>query len=339
MVLLVYRRWLGGAAARGADRRLGLRPGDGERDDDRALRGAGVADQAVLHPLHHRLPRGAAAASPLIGFLHEATGSLTAPMLVLAAFGAVTFCAALVFPNRQEELGPELWARRGAAAGGPGGRRVKTGGEGARGHGACARHPLCCPSHVSATRRSRASPYPLRAPQQGQPVDVAAVVPPVERRLADHLQPLLHRVVRASGRARGVPPMRVLAEVAAGQATCRSNGAGRHARPAPAPAAPRPGRRAPRRCRNAPWRRSVEQDSASRPAPPQVAAVIGDEAMRGSSPKRRRQTSTFSGMDIDDDQPPRHGQQLRRIPPPPGARSMRHRRGRSPSPRAAGRAG
>lgn len=53
---------------------------------------------------------GAAAASPLVGFLHEATGGLAAPMLVLAGFGAVTFACALLFPNRREELRPELWA-------------------------------------------------------------------------------------------------------------------------------------------------------------------------------------------------------------------------------------
>jgi MFS family permease len=54
---------------------------------------------------------GAAAASPLIGILHEATGGLAAPMLVLAGFGAVTLLCALAFPDRQEELRPELWAR------------------------------------------------------------------------------------------------------------------------------------------------------------------------------------------------------------------------------------
>jgi MFS family permease len=53
---------------------------------------------------------GAAIASPLVGFLHERTGSLTAPMLVLAAVAAVTFGCALLFPNRREELRPELWA-------------------------------------------------------------------------------------------------------------------------------------------------------------------------------------------------------------------------------------
>jgi MFS family permease len=59
---------------------------------------------------------GAAIASPLVGFLHEATGSLAAPMLVLAGFAAVTFACALFFPNRPEELRPELWARQVAAA-------------------------------------------------------------------------------------------------------------------------------------------------------------------------------------------------------------------------------
>ena len=53
---------------------------------------------------------GAAAASPLVGFLHARTGSLMAPMLVLAGFAAATFACALVFPNRPEELQPERWA-------------------------------------------------------------------------------------------------------------------------------------------------------------------------------------------------------------------------------------
>ncbi|MBL6455978.1 MFS transporter [Belnapia sp. T6] len=58
---------------------------------------------------------GAAAASPLIGFLHEATGGLSAAMLVLAGFGAVTFACALLFPDRKEELRPELWAQSSAS--------------------------------------------------------------------------------------------------------------------------------------------------------------------------------------------------------------------------------
>lgn len=53
---------------------------------------------------------GAAVASPLVGFLHEATGSLAVAMLVLAAVAAVTLVCAFAFPDRQEELKPELWA-------------------------------------------------------------------------------------------------------------------------------------------------------------------------------------------------------------------------------------
>nr|WP_255575400.1 MFS transporter [Caldovatus aquaticus] len=52
---------------------------------------------------------GAAAASPLVGFLHEATGNLAAAMLVLAAFSAVILACAFAFPDRKEELHPELW--------------------------------------------------------------------------------------------------------------------------------------------------------------------------------------------------------------------------------------
>jgi cyanate permease len=59
---------------------------------------------------------GAAIASPLVGFLHEATGSLAVAMLVLAAVAAVTLICALAFPDRQEELQPELWARAPEAA-------------------------------------------------------------------------------------------------------------------------------------------------------------------------------------------------------------------------------
>ncbi|MDB5413791.1 MAG: transporter [Rubritepida sp.] len=52
---------------------------------------------------------GAAVASPLIGFLHEATGNLALAMVVLAGVATVTLCCALFFPNRKEELKPELW--------------------------------------------------------------------------------------------------------------------------------------------------------------------------------------------------------------------------------------
>jgi cyanate permease len=60
---------------------------------------------------------GAAAASPLVGFLHDATGSVVTPLLVLAGFGAVTTACALGFPNRAEELRPELWAAAPEAVG------------------------------------------------------------------------------------------------------------------------------------------------------------------------------------------------------------------------------
>jgi MFS family permease len=54
---------------------------------------------------------GAAIASPLVGVLHEATGSLSVAMLVLAAVATITLVCAFAFPNRQEELEPEAWAR------------------------------------------------------------------------------------------------------------------------------------------------------------------------------------------------------------------------------------
>lgn len=53
---------------------------------------------------------GAAIASPLIAFLHDATGSLAVAMLVLAGVATVTLVCAFAFPDRQEELKPELWA-------------------------------------------------------------------------------------------------------------------------------------------------------------------------------------------------------------------------------------
>jgi MFS family permease len=59
---------------------------------------------------------GAAIASPLVGYLHEATGSLAVAMLVLAAVAGVTLVCALAFPDREEELRPELWAQAPEAA-------------------------------------------------------------------------------------------------------------------------------------------------------------------------------------------------------------------------------
>ncbi len=58
---------------------------------------------------------GAAAAPPLVGLLQQRTGSLAQVMLVLAAFALVTLGCAVFFPNRPEELRPELWGRLVAA--------------------------------------------------------------------------------------------------------------------------------------------------------------------------------------------------------------------------------
>ena len=52
---------------------------------------------------------GSAAAPPVIGFLHERTGNLTASVLLLACFALVILGCALAFPNRREELDPALW--------------------------------------------------------------------------------------------------------------------------------------------------------------------------------------------------------------------------------------
>src|SRR5277367_6551212 len=63
---------------------------------------------------------GAAASAPLIAVLHERTGSLTLVTLVLAGFSVVTLACALLFPDRQEELHPELWANAAPRAATPG---------------------------------------------------------------------------------------------------------------------------------------------------------------------------------------------------------------------------
>ncbi len=52
---------------------------------------------------------GAAAAAPIIGFLHERSGSLATTTLVLATISLVTLGCAMFFPDRPEELQPELW--------------------------------------------------------------------------------------------------------------------------------------------------------------------------------------------------------------------------------------
>ncbi|MEI6161295.1 MAG: MFS transporter, partial [Roseococcus sp.] len=54
---------------------------------------------------------GAALASPLVGFLHEATGDMALAMVVLAGVASLTLTCALWFPNRPEELRPELWSK------------------------------------------------------------------------------------------------------------------------------------------------------------------------------------------------------------------------------------
>jgi hypothetical protein len=59
---------------------------------------------------------GAAAAAPMVAGLHERTGSLTTATLVMAALATVTFLCALAFPDRGEELRPELWSVAVAAA-------------------------------------------------------------------------------------------------------------------------------------------------------------------------------------------------------------------------------
>jgi hypothetical protein len=59
---------------------------------------------------------GAACASPLVGLLHAATGNLSLAMVVLAGVAMVTLLCAAAFPNRPEELRPELWAKAPGAA-------------------------------------------------------------------------------------------------------------------------------------------------------------------------------------------------------------------------------
>lgn len=54
---------------------------------------------------------GSAGAAPLVGFLHTRTGSLAVSTAVLAAFALVTLTCALLFPDRKEELQPDLWAK------------------------------------------------------------------------------------------------------------------------------------------------------------------------------------------------------------------------------------
>ena len=54
---------------------------------------------------------GSAAAAPLIGVLYQATGALSASLLVLAGVALVILVCAALFPDRKEELAPEQWGR------------------------------------------------------------------------------------------------------------------------------------------------------------------------------------------------------------------------------------
>eukprot|EP01037_Dinobryon_pediforme_P012022 gene12022-12112_t len=53
---------------------------------------------------------GSAGAAPLVGYLHERTGTLSAAVMVLAIFALITLGCALFFPDRREELAPETWS-------------------------------------------------------------------------------------------------------------------------------------------------------------------------------------------------------------------------------------
>lgn len=59
---------------------------------------------------------GSAAAAPLVAGLHERTGNLSAVTAVLAGAALITLGCAWFFPNRREELQPELWAAAPASA-------------------------------------------------------------------------------------------------------------------------------------------------------------------------------------------------------------------------------
>ena len=57
---------------------------------------------------------GSAISAPLIAALYGRTGSQAACLAVLAGFAVVTLICAWFFPNRREELNPELWAQTAA---------------------------------------------------------------------------------------------------------------------------------------------------------------------------------------------------------------------------------
>jgi len=53
---------------------------------------------------------GSAAAAPLVGWLHAASGSVASSIVVLGGFALVIIACAFAFPDREEELKPELWS-------------------------------------------------------------------------------------------------------------------------------------------------------------------------------------------------------------------------------------
>jgi MFS family permease len=59
---------------------------------------------------------GSAVAAPVVSIFYERTGSVAAVTMVLAFFSVVTLGCALFFPNRKEELQPELWTDAQAVA-------------------------------------------------------------------------------------------------------------------------------------------------------------------------------------------------------------------------------
>jgi MFS family permease len=59
---------------------------------------------------------GSAAAAPVVSIFYEHNGSVASVTTVLAVFCVVTLGCALFFPNRKEELNPELWAEAQPAA-------------------------------------------------------------------------------------------------------------------------------------------------------------------------------------------------------------------------------
>jgi MFS family permease len=54
---------------------------------------------------------GGAAASPAIALLHASAGGLSAVLTLMGGLAVLTLLCALSFPDRPEELQPELWAR------------------------------------------------------------------------------------------------------------------------------------------------------------------------------------------------------------------------------------